>query len=123
MSREQQASDHRLIAQVDAYAQRCLTAGSSPRPAECATALRLDQAVLTRYVVLATGHTLGEYLNRFRFEFAKMLLRTTNISIEEVAQRTGYETKAAFTRIFRCSSSFSPSGYRRFHRQRKEGLP
>lgn len=51
----------------------------------------------------------SSYSRRLRLERAKELLATTNFSIVQVAQQTGYTNHSAFTRAFRHHFGHSPS--------------
>lgn len=68
----------------------------------------------------ATQKTPLEYLQSIRIEAAKSLLETQNLPLEKVVQQVGYEDLSSFTRLFKKSTSLSPSQYRKkFSRQMK----
>jgi AraC family transcriptional regulator of arabinose operon len=52
------------------------------------------------------------YINRKRMETAKYLLKTTNLSIKEIAERIGFEELNYFSRAFKKETSLSPSEFR-----------
>ncbi len=56
-----------------------------------------------------------EYLTRWRMQIAIYLLEQNNLSVEEIANRVGYNSEVAFIRAFKRIYSMSPSKYRRSH--------
>ena len=56
--------------------------------------------------------TVSEYVNRKRIEAACELLKT-NLSVEEISQRTGFSSAAYFSRNFKKHFGKSPSKYRK----------
>ena len=53
------------------------------------------------------------YLTNIRMERAKKLLLTTNLSIAEVSEQSGYADYRVFTKVFKKSEGITPSQYRR----------
>lgn len=53
-----------------------------------------------------------QYLLRYRLEKSCELLRTTELPIQEVAKRIGYDNPLAFTKMFKKIYEMSPSKYR-----------
>lgn len=66
-----------------------------------------------------TGMTLTAYINNIRIQQAKILLNSTNLSIQEIAARCGFTDANYFTRLFRKSCDQTPSEYRNVLRQKK----
>ncbi len=62
----------------------------------------------------ATGIKLSSYINERRLEYAKRLLKKTNMNISEIAYSCGYTDPGYFTRIFRKKEWQKPSRYREF---------
>jgi len=60
----------------------------------------------------ATGGSPRNYLLQVRMEAAKELLRTTSLSIAEVAYKVGYSDLSYFSRIFQRSESCMPHIFR-----------
>lgn len=58
-----------------------------------------------------TGSSFSEILLRFRMERAVMLLKSTELSIEEIAAMLGYSDKSNFYKTFRDYYSKSPREY------------
>jgi AraC-like DNA-binding protein len=59
-----------------------------------------------------TGHSPKEYLRRVRIDKARALLADIDLSVKEVAARTGFEDQYHFSRIFRQIDGLSPTLYR-----------
>jgi len=75
---------------------------------------RFDISVrsLNRRFRQATGKTPMQYLQQIRLDNAKELLRTSNLSIAEVAFSTGFRDSSYFSAQFRKTISLSPRAYR-----------
>ncbi len=58
------------------------------------------------------GVTFVDYLNRTRVTHAKSLLQVTQLSIQEVAARCGFNDSSYFCRIFKKYNGLSPIQYR-----------
>ena len=61
------------------------------------------------------------YLTHWRMCFATKLLSDTELSLDEIASRVGYETAAAFSKAFRRSYATAPGRFRTAARQQIEG--
>jgi len=53
------------------------------------------------------------YLTNWRIRIAQKLLMTDNSKISEIAAKSGYQSEAAFNRIFKLKTGQTPSVYRR----------
>jgi transcriptional regulator GlxA family with amidase domain len=75
---------------------------------------KFDMSVrtLNRRFRQATGRTPVQYLQQVRLDHAKELLRTSNLSVAEVAFSSGYPDASYFSAQFRKSISLSPREYR-----------
>lgn len=60
----------------------------------------------------ALGKTPVQYLQEVRLRNAKELLKSSNLSIAEVANHCGYQNASSFTRIFHKTFHTSPRKYR-----------
>lgn len=65
---------------------------------------------------LLTGLRLVDFVEQYRLMQAKEYLRCTGIRPEEIARRCGFESAAAFYRMFRLLTGLSVGDYRREHR-------
>ncbi|AXT38211.1 AraC family transcriptional regulator [Alteromonas sp. BL110] len=61
----------------------------------------------------ATGLSLRDYLVKIRMEKAKALLRNTDTPMSSIAQITGYEDVAAFSRRFKAYFGQPPKSFKR----------
>ncbi len=61
----------------------------------------------------ATGDNPSEYLQRVRIEVAKELLRTTGLTIAEIAHKTGFSDASYFSRTFNRYAEMKPNQYRK----------
>ena len=59
-----------------------------------------------------TGQNFSGYLNEFRIEQAKLLLRTTGRTITEVGYKCGFNSVQSFSRSFKKFTQMTPNGYR-----------
>ena len=59
------------------------------------------------------GETPLRYLTRWRIQVAKRLLADPGLGLEQIAERVGYESAAAFSRVFKKTAGVSPGQYRR----------
>ncbi|QDF99144.1 transcriptional regulator [Azoarcus sp. DD4] len=74
---------------------------------------RLAERTFKRRFASATGLTPIAYVQRLRIEDAKRRLERTDVSIDEISWRVGYEDPAFFRRLFRRTTGLAPSAYRR----------
>lgn len=59
-----------------------------------------------------TGFTPTAYLTRLRINYAKILLKNTRLSVEEVGIRAGIQSSANFIQIFKRYEGMTPLKYR-----------
>ncbi len=59
------------------------------------------------------GMTYSEYVQNIRLEQARKLLKTTTLTVDEVANRVGYHNKGYFYKIFAERYKTTPSKYRK----------
>ncbi|MCA0893795.1 GlxA family transcriptional regulator [Microbulbifer agarilyticus] len=61
---------------------------------------------------LATGQTPLQYLQSVRIDMARELLQSSNLSVNEIAEKVGYQDMGHFTALFKKFLSTTPSEYR-----------
>jgi transcriptional regulator GlxA family with amidase domain len=89
------------------------------KPAEPWTVDGLARAVgLSRSAFAArftdlVGEPPLEYVSRWRMTKAAELLRESDLSVLDVAERSGYSSEAAFNRAFKRHGGTAPARYRR----------
>lgn len=59
-----------------------------------------------------TGVTFIDYLNKFRVDTAKKMLKDTRFNINEIAEKCGYQDSRYFSRTFKKIIGITPSEYR-----------
>ena len=79
---------------------------------EAAERLHYDFFWLSHEIKNRTGKTYTEHLQEKRLSRAASLLKSTRLSVEEVALSVGYENKSYFHRIFSAKYGTSPKKYR-----------
>jgi LacI family transcriptional regulator len=91
-----------------------------------------DQSIKVRDVVAATkisrrslenrfskyfSRSLHEEIWRVHFDCAKQLLTTTDYSLQEIAERSGFRTASALANLFKQKTGLTPRTYRAEHRR------
>ncbi|MGE3759527.1 MAG: helix-turn-helix domain-containing protein [Pseudobdellovibrionaceae bacterium] len=72
----------------------------------------LSKFHLIRSFKAATGASPIQFLNALRIEKAKLLLRTTETSVSDVALASGFSTFSAFNKSFKRSTGLAPLSFR-----------
>jgi two-component system, response regulator YesN len=79
---------------------------------ELAAKLSTHPSHLSRKFKEETKFTLTAYQQMLRINQAKHLLKTENLSVEEIAWTIGYEDPSYFARVFKKETGRTPSAYR-----------
>jgi transcriptional regulator GlxA family with amidase domain len=79
---------------------------------EIAEAVGASEDYLSRVFSRELGLSPWDYLNRYRIQRAKDLLRRTNDSIRSIAQQVGFKDQAYFSRVFRKQTGTAPNEFR-----------
>jgi len=79
---------------------------------EVADMLHINSSYFSRLFKKETGHNFIQYVTLAKMERAKELLAKTNISVEDVAERLGYDNKSYFTKLFKKYTGDTPGRYR-----------
>ena len=77
-------------------------------------------AFAARFAAL-TGETPLRYVTRWRVHRAARLLRGGDLSVAQVAMQAGYQSEAAFSRVFKQWTGEPPAAYRRSHKNAASG--
>ena len=72
----------------------------------------ITASYLSSLFVEVTGQYFSSYLNGFRIEQAKLLLRTTGRTITEIGYKCGFNSVQSFCRSFKKVENVTPNGYR-----------
>jgi transcriptional regulator GlxA family with amidase domain len=76
--------------------------------AELASIANMSERNLTRAFARATGTSIGEYRQRIRLEHARVLLNDRDLTIEAVAERSGFADARQLRRLWRALYGVSP---------------
>lgn len=79
---------------------------------DIAGVLNLSQYHFCRLFKQSTGLAPHQYLTQCRIDRAKQLLRTTQLTITEVAFAVGFNNHSSFTRLFRQYIGMTPKEFR-----------
>lgn len=60
-----------------------------------------------------TGKSINQYLNQLRLKMASAMLRDTELSIDEICERTGFRDISYFSRVFKNCLKYTPANYRK----------
>jgi AraC-like DNA-binding protein len=82
-----------------------------------ATALGVSPRTLKRRLA-ESGATFSDLVEKTRRERALLLLRSPDLSLDDVAERLGYSTVSNFVRAFRRWTTMTPSAYRKANGKR-----
>ena len=82
------------------------------RIADIAEMVGINRSYLTSIFKKKMGISPQKYLLQYRLNMASHLLKTTNLSIQEVARRVGYDNPLTFSKMFHNTYGESPSNYR-----------
>jgi transcriptional regulator GlxA family with amidase domain len=97
---------------IEEYLERCYQAHSVPRASEFAASLDRSARTVRRHVKNLYGLSLGRLLRQKRLEKTALLLRTTDLTIEEIMSQTAPGDRRSFFRSFRSTFHRSPREYR-----------
>lgn len=90
-----------------------LIADSSLNVKKIASLMKCSPDYLSHRFHLETGMKLTEYINHQRTEMAKELLKSSMLSIKEIAWACGYTDPGYLSRVFHKGQGVSPRGYRK----------
>lgn len=82
---------------------------------QLASELHCSHSQLCRYFKRKTGKTAIAHINDFRINYAKKLLRQTNLSATQIAQMSGFNEYVYFLSLFKRKTGLTTSEYRKKH--------
>lgn len=80
--------------------------------ADIAQAMGYSESRLRVIFKRVAGIPLGAYIKNYRLNRAMALLRTTDLSISEIARQAGFASPQAFSRTFKKETGNTPRSYR-----------
>lgn len=108
---------HSLIERIHEYIQLHL---HEPLTAsEIAATVQLTPDHLNRIFKHGTGTSLMSYVTRLRMESAQLLLRTSELSVQEIGRLVGYRHVSHFSRTFVQHTGYAPLKYRQQVKEEK----
>ena len=63
------------------------------------------------------GKSIREYINELRIRDAKVLLKTTNLTVTDIAFTVGFNSSNYFAELFKKKEGLSPLQYKKASRQ------
>jgi len=103
----------RLERAADLYLHACYGTRTAARADEFAQYLRIARPHLSRIAPQILGMSLREFLRRKQVDHAKELLRSTPLSVDEIAVASAFGTPWTFYRCFRSVAGVTPARFRR----------
>ncbi|MBD2867876.1 response regulator [Paenibacillus arenilitoris] len=111
MKKEQiENSEHRIVERVHRFVNENL--GNDLSLARIAEVVYFNPSYLSRFYKQLTGRNLSDYINEARRDAAIDLLVHTQLKVNEIALRLGFESPSYFTSFFRKMTGSSPQEYR-----------
>ncbi len=86
---------------------------------QLARAIGVSERTLHRRLKEATGETPKHFIDRVRFDAARMLLETTKNSVKQLASASGYSDETSFRRAFQRYAGMTPGAYRSWSQARR----
>ncbi len=77
-----------------------------------ADALHLSPSYLSDMLRMLTGQNTQQHIHQALLEQAKLLLRTTSLSVKETAFRLGFDYPPYFSRLFKSKTGQTPAEFR-----------
>lgn len=107
-----QADRQRLDRAAEHYLRACYKTKTAARASEFAVFLGVSTPYLSRIVPAMVGKPVRDFLRAKQIEYAVQLLRSTPISVDEIAIRCGFGTPWTFYRWFRKAYGMTPTAFR-----------
>lgn len=112
----QEAQPKQIYMDMMDYVRANASAGL--RVADMAEHFGYNAKYLSHLFIKLGGTPLKQFILRCRMENASLLLTDTNLSIADIAQRTGYDDAHNFSRAYKKVMGVSPSDYRQAYAKR-----
>ena len=76
-----------------------------------ASHFNLSESYFSQFFKEQTGETFSSFLEKLRIELACSLIKTGNLSVDQIAQKTGYNNTNSFRRAFKKVTGVVPSAF------------
>lgn len=80
---------------------------------ECAEMMGVHPTYIWKILKMGKGKSFAEYLDEYKVNEAKRLLRQTNLSVAEVAEAMNYANAQSFIRFFSKNTGVTPGKFRK----------
>ena len=111
--RPTKADRQRFERAVELYLLDCYRARTVARVSELADFLRRNRPTLSRTMAAIFGKPLGKVLRERQLAYAAKLLKTSPLTVDEIAAAAGFGHRSSFYRQFRRRFGRSPAQYRK----------
>lgn len=71
-----------------------------------------NRTYLSRYFNQENGHTFYDFVNTYRIKHAEQLLQSSTAGLQEIADKSGFNSLSTFRRVFAATHGCSPTEYR-----------
>jgi len=85
---------------------------------ELASLTYLNPYYLLKLFKRYTGYTPNEYINKFRIDYSKKLLISSELTIEQIALFLGFNTHSYFSRVFKSKNGLTPELFRKKYKEK-----
>lgn len=79
---------------------------------QMAKEIGISYSYMRKIMYDATGKSLIDHIHLKRMQYAKEMLKGSNLSISEIAKQVGYSNPQSFSRLFRKMEGLAPSQYK-----------
>lgn len=119
--RSREADRQRLEDAAEFYLRACYGTRTAARAEEFAAYLALARPYVSRRVTELIGVPVRDFLRSRQLAYAQQLLRTTPLSIEQIALASAFGTSWTFHRCFKSAFGLTPAEYRERERRKSGG--
>jgi len=111
-ARSRDADRRRFERAAELYLHACYGTQTAARADEFAAFLRVARPYLSRVVPELIGMPLRDFLRREQLVYARHLLRTTPLTIDQIALASAFGTPWTFYRCFKAAFGMTPNEFR-----------
>ncbi len=120
-SRSREADRQRFEDAAEFYLRARYATRTAARAEELAAYVRLARPYVSRRVMELFGVSVRDFLRSRQLAYAQQLLRTTPLSIEQIALASAFGTTWTFHRCFKAAFGLTPAEYREQERRKGKG--
>lgn len=95
---------------------------SSPTIEELSTHINISPSRLRQLFKSETGMPFGEYVRHLQLEYARELLETTFMRVQEIRVACGFHNQNYFNRVFKEKYKLTPQKYRQKNHEELKNL-